>query len=125
MALVLPNNVKVAHLNYELDRALTLRLYRNIVTLDGTISYASFTECDALGYAAILLDFDNWVITEAAPSIALYDSFQAFNFTGTGNTIKGYYVTEGVQLRWAEAFSQVFTPSDGAVIRITPRFAAA
>lgn len=132
MTLVVPNNIEAEILTAQLNQALTLRLYSNNRVPAGTDLVAQYTEVAGGGYAAVALTFANWVITEGAPTIALYNTFGEFSFTGTTNapgTIFGYYVTRDSdgKLMWAERFpsgSVPFTPVNGSLIRVTPRITA-
>jgi hypothetical protein len=132
MALVVPNTVEVAILEFFLKTTNSiLRLYSNDVTPSETSSSASFTEVSGGGYVAKTLVAANWAVVSGDPSFGVYNQ-QEFVFTGvTGGSgeIYGYYVIDGVSglLKWAERFPgsiTPFTPVEGTKILINPKFEA-
>lgn len=109
-------------------KALTLKLYSNNYTpVDGSVA-GDFTEVAGGGYADIDLSAASWTIGGGAPGVAVYNSFQNFQFTGATNapgTVYGYYLinSDGV-LIWAERFPAddvPFTPVNGSLISVKPR----
>lgn len=128
MALVIPNTVEDTVLVSFLKSAdLFLRLYSNNITPGETDTAATFIQVAGGGYAIITLTAADWVITPGAPTIAVQTQ-KTFSFTGpttAPSTIYGYYVVDGAGvLKWAERFPGAnvpFTPTNGSVIRITPR----
>jgi len=111
---------------YTLD-TLTLKLYSNNKTPAEGDTAADYTEISGGGYAAKALASGSWVITGGDPSVASYAA-QDFNFTGVTNApavIYGYFVVDSNNLlRGSERFPAgviPFTPSNGALIRITPK----
>jgi len=132
MTLIVPNSREVDILTNFLTPALTLRLYGNNATPSATSVAGDFTEIAGGGYASKSLTFANWTITGGAPSIALYNSTQAWTFTGAINapgTIYGYYIIETVSgaLKYAERFSAgvvPFSPINGSIVKVLPRITA-
>ena len=130
MSLVVPNARELAILTDYLTPALTLRLYSNNRTPAGTDVAADYTEVTGGGYANKPLTLANWTITAGTPTVAVYNAIQEWNFTGTTGapgTTYGYYVTRDSDglLMWAERFpsgSVPFTPVNGSIIRVLPRF---
>lgn len=131
MTLVVPNVGEVLALEKYLKLVnLTLKLYSNNVIPAETNTAASFTPVTGGGYAAKTLIAASWSITSGAPSFGLYAA-QDFTFTGVTDapgTIYGYYVVDPDNvLRWAERFTESvvpFSPVNGSLIRVTPRFEA-
>jgi len=129
MSLLVVDVGEVDFLNQILNRTLHLHLFSNNHTPGATDTVASLTEVTGGGYALISLLFANWVVTSGPPAVALFDSFQSFNFTGvTGGpgTIYGYYITtsDNLTLLWEERFDPAdvpFTPVNGSLIRVKPR----
>lgn len=127
MSLLLPNEAQTYILNLLLNQNLKLKLYSNNVTPVVTDTVASFTEVTGGGYAEITLTFANWTVTLGPPAVAVYNSFQDFDFTGvTGGagTVYGYIITNNAEdlLLWAERFPTVpLSPINGSQIRIKPR----
>ncbi len=108
-----------------------LKLFSNNVTPATTDTEATYTEVAGGGYAAIVLDKNEFTVTPGDPSQALYSDFQDFNFTGATDapgSIYGYYIVDGANnLIVAERFpvSQVpFVPINGSLIRIKPKITA-
>lgn len=131
MTLVVPNVGEVKALELMLKSGdLTLKLYSNNITPGETDTAGTYTEVTGGGYASKTLTAASWSITSGNPSYGSYAA-QDFNFTGaTGapGTIYGYFVVDAANvLRWAERFDAgvvPFTPANGALIRVTPRFEA-
>jgi hypothetical protein len=129
MSLIVTNVQEAAVLTTFLTPALTIRLYGNDRTPAGGDVAANYTEIAGGGYTNFPLTFANWTITAGAPSVGLYNTVQAWAFTGAINapsTIYGYFITRDSDglLMYAERFpsgSVPFTPIAGSVIRITPR----
>lgn len=131
MTLVVPNVGEVKNLElYLKNENLFLRLYsNNVVPAEGD-TLATYTEVSGGGYAQKTLIAANWIVVGGNPSVGTYAA-QDFAFTGTTGapgTIYGYYVADiaGI-LRWAERFPEAvlpFTPGNGSLIRVTPRFEA-
>jgi len=86
---------------------------------------ASFTDCEADGYAACALAKGSYSVTIGSGDDTTYISYeqQSFTFTGTGNSILGYYVTEDNddEVLWAEEFAAAETVYSGKTIKITPK----
>lgn len=128
MTLLVPNVGEVKMLNLILDQDLTLKLYSNDKTPAEGDTASSYTEVAGGNYSSKDLLFANWTITSGNPSFGVYLS-QDFNFTDSTDspgTIYGYYVVndDGV-LMWAERFPALvlpFSPVNGSIVRITPRF---
>jgi hypothetical protein len=105
---------------------LSLRLYTNDYTANGTSNNTNFTEAAGGNYAAITLSSNNWTVTPANdPSDAVYNN-QTYTFNGnlTGNTtVYGYFVTNADNVViWAERFNNSFTPTNnGDSITIQPK----
>lgn len=104
----------------------TLRLFRNDITPGPGTVIGDFTEANFSGYA-------NGALANAAVAAALDGSNRAvaswdqITFTkngATGNTIYGYYVTDGGgDLCFAERFDGPIPMTvDGAFIQLTPKF---
>jgi hypothetical protein len=131
MTLVIPNVGEVVALNkYLKGEDLTLKLYSNNITPGESDTASTYTSVAGGGYTAKTLDKDSWTINSGNPSYGIYTA-QDFNFSGATNspgTIYGYYVVDGSNiLRWAERFSEAvvpFSPINGSLIRVTPRFEA-
>lgn len=128
MTLIVPSVAEVLVLNSILGETLNLKLYSNNITPSETDTAATFTEVIGGGYIAKTLVAD-WTITSGNPSYGTYPITQDFVFTGVTNTpgvVYGYFVIgpDGV-LRWAERFPEAvlpFTPINGSLIRLIPRF---
>lgn len=133
MSSVIPQVAQVAALNAWLAaRVLTLRLFSNNITPGVTNTMGSYIEVAGGGYAAIPLVFAEFTVTAGTPSVALYDDFQDFEFTGVTTapgTIYGYYITDSANnLIQAERFPDAdvpFTPGNGSIVRVKPRITAA
>lgn len=129
MTLVVPNVAEVDNLNLFLNRALVLKLYSNDKTPAEGDTVASYTEVSGGGYASKSLTFATWAITSGDPTVALYTA-QDFEFTGSTNapgTVFGYFIVVGSLLLWAERFPAgvlPFSPINGSLIKVTPRFEA-
>lgn len=132
MPLKVPNALEIEVLTSLLTSALTLKLYSNNVTPADSDTAATYTEVSGGGYASKPLTFANWTITGGAPTVALYGTTQVWTFTGPlnpPNTCYGYFVTRNSdgKLMWAERFAASvvpFSPVNGSIIRILPRFTA-
>jgi hypothetical protein len=132
MGMVVPNTLEQEILTSLLTSAMTLRIFGNNATPIGVSIAGDFTEIAGGGYANKPLILANWVITPGDPTIALYNTQQAWTFTGPINapgTIYGYYVTRNSdgKLMWAERFASgvvPFTPIAGSIIKVTPKFIA-
>lgn len=127
MALVLVNGGSKRILDFLVANDLTLRLYSNNKTPAISDIAADYDNVSGGGYAQITLTQNNWTVSAGNPSIALYNFFVEFFFTGITNapfTIYGYYVLDSLgNLMWAERFPVVpFTPQDGSLISVRPRF---
>ena len=128
MSLVVPNVGEDRALTKILTDALTLKLYSNNVTPGEADTSASYTEVSGGGYASKSLTLANWGIIDG---VALYNAVQSFSFTGATaapSVIYGYYVVDASNvLCWAERFVESvvpFTPVNGSIIYLTPRFTA-
>jgi hypothetical protein len=128
MTLIVPNAREVAIMTEFLTPSLTLKLYSNDVTPDGTKVAGDFTEVSGGGYTSFPLTFANWTIVGGAPTVCTYP-IQGWGFTGPTSapgTIYGYFITrvsDGV-LMYAERFpggTVPFTPENGSIIRVTPK----
>lgn len=110
-----------------LQEPFTLRLYSNNRTPTNNDVLGDYTEVAGGGYAAIVLDTEDVTVTPGAPSVALYDTFQTFTFTGATTapgTIYGYYITDTNNVLFiAERFPDPvpFIPNTGSIVRIRPR----
>ncbi len=132
MTLKVPNELEVFILTSTLTPALTMKLYGNDKTPANADTSAAYTEIAGGGYASKPLTFANWGITAGTPSVALYNATQIWTFTGpidAPGTIYGYFVTRNSdgKLMWAERFPAAnvpFSPVNGSVIRVLPRFTA-
>jgi hypothetical protein len=130
MSLVVPNARELTILTDFLTPALTLGLYSNDRTPAGGDVAANYTPVAGGGYASKSLLIANWGLTAGTPTVGVYNAIQEWNFTGTTTapgTIYGYFVIETVSglLKWAERFpsgSVPFTPINGSIIRVLPRF---
>lgn len=131
MTLIVPNVGEVNNLESFLKSAnLTLKLYSNNITPAETDTAVTYTEVTGGGYVAKTLIAASWTITSGNPSFGSYAA-QDFTFTGaTGapGTIYGYFVVDALNvLRWAERFPAgvvPFSPINGSLIRVIPRFEA-
>lgn len=129
MTLIVPNAREVEVMTAFLTPALTLKLYSNDVTPDGTKVAGDFTEVAGGGYTSFPLTFGNWGITGGAPTVCLYNASQGWGFTGPTNapgTIYGIFITRNSDgaLMYAERFpggTVPFIPANGSIIRYTPR----
>ena len=130
MGLVVPDVLELETLNNVLGSPLTLKLFSNNKVPAGGDSAASYTEVSGGGYANKPLTLANWTITAGTPSSAQYNALQQWTFTGVTDapgTIYGYYVTRNSdgKLMWAERFpagSLPFSPINGSIVRIIPKF---
>ena len=127
---MIPNVAEVKNLQKILNQNIKLRLYsNNVVPAEGD-TLSTYTEVSGGGYAFKTLTFANWTIVAGAPTTASYAN-QDFNFTGvTGapGVIYGYYMedADGI-LMGSERFPESilpFTPINGSLIRITPKYKA-
>lgn len=131
MTSVIPQVGQVAALTELTALSLTLKLFSNDITPGVTDVASDYTEVTGGGYASIVLSSGSWGITPATPSVALYNAFQDFNFTGaiggSGN-VYGYYIVNGSILIQAERLPSgdiPFTPVNGTLLRIKPRITCA
>jgi hypothetical protein len=130
MSLIVPITIQTAVIQEVLSADLKLRLYSNNYSPSVNSVIGSFTEVSGGGYAAEDLLSADWVYGTVSP-VAATQTVKTFGFSGataSPSTVYGYYVTNvaGSVLYWAEAFSTTyfpFEPSNGAYIRIFPRFA--
>jgi hypothetical protein len=128
--LVFPQTSTADALSKLVDQALTLRLYTNNKTPQVIDTITSYVEASGGGYAAIPLLTASWTIYPGSPSVALYNSYQTFLFTGPTSvpTIYGYYITTPDDIvLLAEEFSPSdipFIPALNQTIQIRPRFGA-
>jgi len=110
-----------------LQEPFTLKLYSNNRTPANNDVIGDYTEVSGGGYADIDLDTDDITVTAGAPSVALYDSFLTFTFTGATDapgTVYGYYIIDVNNVLFiAERFPDPvpFTPNNGSIIRVKPR----
>jgi hypothetical protein len=127
MAGVIPNVEEGRILQNYVTNDLSLRLFSNDVTPSETSTLATFTSVAGGGYAAITLEFADWVVTLGDPTEIEHPEVE-FEFTGATtapSTIYGYYLVDTVTglLIGAERFAGAvlpFTPIAGSKIRITP-----
>lgn len=132
MSLIVPNAQEVEVLTARLTNPLTMRLYGNDVTPNGSTTVAAFTEITGGGYATKPLILANWGITAGDPSVAIYNAIQTWTFTGVidpPGTIYGYYVTRDSDglLMWSERFPAAnvpFSPVNGSLVRVLPKYTA-
>jgi hypothetical protein len=129
--LIYPQLATQLTLQQVLNQTLSLRLYANNRIPQVTDTPAMYTEVSGGGYAAIPLTYANWTITAGSPSIALYNAFQDFAFTGVpdgSGVVYGYFIlTAGNLLLLAERFfpeDVPYAPGPGKHIQIRPRVAA-
>lgn len=123
------NAAELKALQRILNQDITLHLYSNDVTPAESDGAGSYTEVTGGGYAAKTLNYAGWTITAGSPTRAVYAA-QDFNFTGptTGpGTIYGYYLLDADgdlmgSIRFSEAVVP-FTPINGSLIRIIPKYA--
>lgn len=124
MGLVVPHSAEQLFLSNVTGVAGNLiRLFSNNVTIVVGTLIGGLTEVTGGGYAAITLTAANWGYTQATPTVALYNAFTTFTFTGAPGvaTVYGYYVTTaGGSLLWAENIT-VVNPINGTSISIKPR----
>lgn len=137
MSLVVPDVGEVAMLNSILSVTasavldpLILKLYSNNITPANSDTAGTYTTVVGGGYASVSLDKTNWVVTGGSPSVAQYNAFISFSFTGATNapgTIYGYYIVDtNNTLICAERFpAPPFTPINGSLIRVKPRLTCA
>jgi len=110
-----------------LQEPFTLRLYSNNRTPTNDDVVGDYTTVSGGGYAAIPLDTEDMTVTAGAPSVALYDDFLTYTFTGATDspgTVYGYYITDTNNVLFiAERFPDPvpFTPNTGSIIRVKPR----
>ena len=130
MTLLVPNEGEVKTLQLLLASNLTFKLFSNDIVPAETNTAASYTEVVGGGYIAKILLGGSWTIHEGAPSYGIYAA-QDYNFTGVTNapgTIYGYFIVDAEGIcRWAERFNAAvlpFSPINGSLIRIIPRFEA-
>lgn len=128
MTLLVPSVGEVQMLTLIVTPTLTLKLFSNNKTPAAGDVASDYTVVAGGGYANQSLTFAHWGITSGNPSIALYDDFVNFNFTGSTTapgTIYGYFIINaGGILLWAERFDPAdvpFTPVNGSLISVKPR----
>lgn len=129
--LIFPQESTADVLQERVNLALTLRLYSNNHTPQVGDTFASYIEVLGGGYAAVALNSAQWEISPGSPSVALYNSFVPFTFTGVPAiaTVYGYYITTATDL---VLLAEEFDPSDipfvvtgpGRTVQIRPRFGA-
>ncbi len=129
MSLVVPNTAEIEALQKFLNRNITVKLFSNNYTPIDTSSSASFTEVTGGGYVSKAIVYADWTFTGGTPSYAQSPQL-LWVFTGATSgpgVIYGYYVIEnaGGTLLWAARLPALvvpFTPKNGSIIRITPKF---
>lgn len=127
---MIPNVAEVKNLQKILNQVISLRLFSNNHTPAESDTAANYTQVAGGGYAAKSLVFASWTIAGGSPSTGSYAA-QDFDFTGATNapgTIYGYYLVDadGV-LMGSERFDAgvvPFTPANGSLIRVNPRYSA-
>ncbi len=106
---------------------LTLRLYENSVSLaDGTV-IGDFTEATFPGYSAITLANASVTVADNAGTETASYPQQTFTATGSGNSVYGYYVTDGsTQVVFAEVFSDgpYAISNSGDNVKVTVNYTA-
>ena len=136
MASVYPQVGQVAILNLilgkagALDEPLILRLYSNDRTPSTTDDVTDYTEVVGGGYLEVALSGALFTVTAADPSVAVYDDFITFTFTGVtdspGVVYGAYIVDQNDILVAAHRFvSPPYTPIAASLIKFKPRITLA
>lgn len=126
MAIVVPNASEVLILQLLLQvSGNVLKLFSNNVTVGPATVAADLTVVTGGGYSSVTLTSGNWGFTAAATSIALYNQFVNFSFTGTtggSGLVYGYFVVNaGGALLYGENLPSPVTPVSAYVLPIRPR----
>lgn len=102
---------------------LKLRLFKNNYTPVAGSVLADFTEVTVAGYAAVTLTGSSWTVAvSSSVATATYPAV-TFTFTGTGETVYGYYVVDNgtAKVLWAEKLGTAYAiPGAGGSVTITP-----
>ena len=136
MASVYPQVGQVAVLNLilgkagALDEPLILRLYSNDRTPALTDVAADYTEVVGGGYTEEALAGALFTVSAADPSVAVYDDFHTWTFSGVTDspgTVYGMYIVDQndvliAALRFA---SPPYTPVAASLIKVKPRITCA
>lgn len=113
-----------------LDEPLKLRLYSNDRAPALTDVAADYTEVVGGGYAEESLDPALFTVSAGDPSVALYDDFHTWTFTGVTDSpgvVYGTYIVDQndvlvAALRFA---SPPYTPVAASLIKVRPRITCA
>lgn len=136
MAAIYPQVGQVAILNLmlgkagALDEPLILRLYSNDRTPALTDVASDYTEVAGGGYTEETLQEALFSVSAGDPSVAIYDDFHTWTFSGTtdspGTVYGAYIVDQNDILVSAMRFaSPPYTPIAASLIKFRPRITAA
>lgn len=129
MALLTPNNGEGDMLTAIVAKAaaenLVLHLFQNNITPAETDTAATYTEATFTGYAALTLTAASWVVTEGAPSNAVYPQVTFTSSAGSQNqNVYGYYLTRAIsgRIAWAERFADgpYNIVNNGDAVKVSP-----
>jgi hypothetical protein len=131
MALVVPKAVCRAWLDSVVGaegemEEVTVRLFKNNVTVDGDTEIADLTVADFTGYAESTVVVWGGAFTNTNGKAEVIGGSKQFTATGsaTPNTVYGYYVVDGdSELVYAENFNEpIEVTGVGDAIVVVPRF---
>lgn len=126
MPLAFPNFQLASSLLGILSEAKELHLFQNNFTVGpGEFNLASFEEADFEGYSPAQLDQIHWDFSVSTTTVALYTVPQVFQATAPDQDqqVYGYYITDGVEVLYAETFTggPFHIDEVGDSITVTPR----
>lgn len=129
MALVAPNVGAAKALTAFLASNTSLRLFKSNTTPAEGDTWATYTEADFTGYAAVTLTGGSWSITTADPASAAYAQQTFTSTAGSQNqNVYGYAVllSSDSTLLWAERFTDgpYNIANNGDNIKVTPTITA-
>lgn len=104
------------------DEDFILTLYTNSVTITPTSVAGDFTAATFTGSGTRTMeraDFADATSVGGKGSISLASPL-TWTCTAGSETVRGYFVTAGGTLQWAEAFAAGFPMVSGAVLTFTP-----
>ena len=113
-----------------LDEPLKLRLYSNDRTPATTDVASDYTEVAGGGYAEEALEGASFTVSAGDPSVAIYDDFHTWTFSGVTDspgTVYGTYIVDQndvlvAALRFTGA---PYTPIAASLIKVRPRITCA
>jgi hypothetical protein len=129
VAVIVPMTGCIVELGILLVPAYTMHLYKNNYSPIEASVLGDFTEADFSGYGGgqVITGWTTPVDSGAHRAIAHATTLVWTHGAGaTNNDIYGYYVTQGADLIWAEAFNGGPVPmsSNGASLSVQPYYTA-